>query len=140
MGLRGVRVKGGKTRDIPLPSAVMNFLTAYIERVLRKEMEIVEPDTPLFWSGSASLLGHARIDTTQIYTSIKQSQLKRAVSFYETKATKMLSEWGRAGVPGSRNRAMFLKHGTKNTNEIHLVAPPGHDRTCIIQLRDFIAR
>ena len=29
-GLRGVRVKGGKTRDIPLPSAVMNFLTAYI--------------------------------------------------------------------------------------------------------------
>ena len=90
--------------------------------------------------GSASLLGHARIDTTQIYTSIKQSQLKRAVSFYETKATKMLSEWGRAGVPGSRNRAMFLKHGTKNTNEIHLVAPTGRDRTCIIQVRDFIAR
>jgi hypothetical protein len=33
-----------------------------------------------------------RLDTTQVYTSIKPSQLKRAVSFYETKATKMLSE------------------------------------------------
>src|SRR5439155_3671106 len=50
MGLRGVRVKGGNPRDIPLPSALMNFLTAYIERVLCKEMEIVDPDTPLFWS------------------------------------------------------------------------------------------
>ena len=35
-GLRGVRVKGGKTRDIPLPSAVMQFLQAYVERVLGK--------------------------------------------------------------------------------------------------------
>ena len=147
-GLRGVRVKGGKTRDIPLPSAVTQFLAAYVERVLRKEVEALNPDTPLFWStwgrravgkthapmtgkniwrlckvygrrigypelkphdlrhGVAmevleqhhdleevrALLGHARIDTTQVYTSIKPSQLKRAVSFYEAKATKMLSE------------------------------------------------
>jgi site-specific recombinase XerD len=27
-----------------------------------------------------SLLGHARIDTTPVYTSIKPSQLKRAVA------------------------------------------------------------
>ena len=39
-----------------------------------------------------ALLGHARIDTTQIYTSIRPAQLKRAVSFYEEKALRMLSE------------------------------------------------
>jgi len=41
-GLRGVRVKGGKTRDIPLPSAVTAFLAAYVERRLRKEAEDVD--------------------------------------------------------------------------------------------------
>src|SRR2546425_2243380 len=49
-GLRGVRVKGGKTRDIPLPSAVMQFLQAYVERVLGKQIENVGPELPLFWS------------------------------------------------------------------------------------------
>ena len=39
-----------------------------------------------------ALLGHTPIDTTQIYTSIRPSQLKQSVSFYEAKATKMLSE------------------------------------------------
>ena len=39
-----------------------------------------------------ALLGQARIDTTQVSTTIKPSQLKRAVSFYEVKATKMLRE------------------------------------------------
>jgi len=32
-----------------------------------------------------ALLGHARLDTTQIYTSIRPAQLKRAVSFDEEK-------------------------------------------------------
>jgi site-specific recombinase XerD len=147
-GLRGVRVKGGKTRDIPVPSAVMTFLDAYVERVLSKEVEAVGPETPLFWStwgrravgktrapmtgkniwrlckvygqmigypelkphdlrhGVAmevleqhhdleevrALLGHARIDTTQVYTSIRPPQLKRAVEFYEEKALRMLTE------------------------------------------------
>jgi len=36
------------------------------------------------------LLGHARIDMTQIYTSIRPPQLKRVVSFYEAQATRML--------------------------------------------------
>ena len=39
-----------------------------------------------------ALLGHARIDTTQIYTTIRPPQLKRAVAFYEEKAMEMLSE------------------------------------------------
>ena len=49
-GLRGVRVKGGKTRDIPLPSAVTGFLETYLEGALTKEIATVTPDTPLFWS------------------------------------------------------------------------------------------
>ncbi|MGH9202482.1 MAG: tyrosine-type recombinase/integrase [Vicinamibacterales bacterium] len=39
-----------------------------------------------------ALLGHARIDTTQIYASIRPPQLKRAVSFYEEQATRMLAD------------------------------------------------
>ena len=39
-----------------------------------------------------ALLGHTRIDTTQIYTSIRPPQLKRAVSFYEEQAARMLTE------------------------------------------------
>jgi site-specific recombinase XerD len=37
-----------------------------------------------------ALLGHRRIDTTQIYTSIRPAQLKRVVGFYEEKAMRML--------------------------------------------------
>jgi hypothetical protein len=39
-----------------------------------------------------ALLGHARIDTTQIYANIRPAQLERAVAFFETKAIEMLSE------------------------------------------------
>jgi integrase/recombinase XerC len=146
-GLRGVYVKGGKTRDIPVPSMVTQFLQTYVERVLTAEVGKLTPDTPLFWSrwpgrqgvrrvmpihgkniwrlcktygrmigvpelkphdlrhGVAmevleqhhdleqvrALLGHTRIDTTQIYATIRPAQLKRAVSFYEEKATRLLS-------------------------------------------------
>ncbi len=147
-GLRGVRVKGGKTRDIPLPAAVMTFLHAYVERTLAQDVDAIRPETPLFWStwgrravgktrapmtgkniwrlckvygrligypelkphdlrhGVAmevleqhhdleqvrALLGHARIDTTQIYARIRPPQLKHAVAFYEHHAVRMLSE------------------------------------------------
>ena len=37
-----------------------------------------------------ALLGHARIDTTQIYASIRPPQLKRSLSFYEAKAAGVL--------------------------------------------------
>jgi site-specific recombinase XerD len=38
-----------------------------------------------------ALLGHARLDTTQIYTTIRPPQLKRAVAFYEDQAEQMLA-------------------------------------------------
>jgi site-specific recombinase XerD len=38
-----------------------------------------------------ALLGHVRIDTTQIYTKIRPPQLKRAVAFYDSAATRMLA-------------------------------------------------
>jgi len=145
-GLRGVRVKGGKQQDVPLPGPVTDFLAAYVERVLTRECRTITPETPLFWStwgrpggktrvpmqgkniwrlcktygrligypelkphdlrhGVAvevleqrhdleevrALLGHSRIDTTQIYTRIKPAQLKRAVAFYEAQARRMLT-------------------------------------------------
>src|SRR5207245_8467082 len=66
-GLRGVRVKGGKTRDIPLPSAVMQFLQAYVERVLGKQIEHVGPEIPLFWS----TWGRRGAGTTRASTRVK---------------------------------------------------------------------
>jgi site-specific recombinase XerD len=39
-----------------------------------------------------ALLGHQRVDTTQIYASIRPTQLKRAVGFYEEKARLILSQ------------------------------------------------
>ena len=49
-GLRDVPVKGGNTRDIPLPGVVMQYLHGYVSEVLAKENGSVTSDTPLFWS------------------------------------------------------------------------------------------
>jgi site-specific recombinase XerD len=38
-----------------------------------------------------ALLGHARIDTTQVYTTIRPPQLKRAVAFYDEQAARVLN-------------------------------------------------
>ncbi len=145
-GLRGVRVKGGTTRDIPVPEPVMTSLHTYVQDVLPRVVKTITPGTPLFWSkwgrpvvgrtvrpmngknlwrltkfygrligvpelkphdlrhGVAmemyaehgdlekvrALLGHKRFDTTQIYASIRPTQLKRAVGFYDEKARRML--------------------------------------------------
>ena len=73
---------------------------------------VLRHDTPL--------LGHARIDTTQIYTKIRPPQLKRAVAFYEDGAERLRSveavastpKVSRTVDPGSRNIRMFLKPGS----------------------------
>ena len=146
-GLRNVPVKGGRTRDIPLPAAVMQHLDRYVTEYLPTEVDDIKPDTPLFWStfgqrrqglvrrtmegknvwrlcktygrligypilkphdlrhGVAmevyeqhgdleqvrGLLGHARIETTQLYAQIRPAALKQAVEFYEAKALDVLS-------------------------------------------------
>ncbi len=41
--------------------------------------------------GVRALLGHVRIDATQIYTNIRPHQLKRAVAFYDEHARRVLS-------------------------------------------------
>jgi integrase/recombinase XerC len=146
-GLRGVLVKGGKTRDIPLPAVVMQYVQGYVDNVVAKECHGVTLDTPLFWSvwgrrregkvrrpmtgkniwrlckvygrilgvpelkphdlrhGVAmevygqhhdleqvrALLGHTRLETTQLYAQIQPAQLKQAVNFYEAKALEVLT-------------------------------------------------
>ena len=52
-------------------------------------MEVLEQQHDL--EQVRALLGHKRIDTTQIYASIRPAQLKRAVAFYEEKAARLLS-------------------------------------------------
>ncbi len=49
-GLRGVPVKGGKTRDIPLPGAVTQYLHDYVQNVVARDNGPVTSETPLFWS------------------------------------------------------------------------------------------
>ena len=146
-GLRCVTVKGGKTRDIPLPSVVMQFLHGYLRNVVEVENGPLTPDTPLFWSSWGRrregkvrrpmtgkniwrlckvygrligypelkphdlrhgvtmemygqhrdleqvrrLLGHAWIETTQVYAQIQPEQLKQSVSFYEARALDALT-------------------------------------------------
>ena len=151
-GLRGVGVKGGKTRDIPLPSVVMQYLYTYVDQALATQGSVT-PDTPLFWSAWGQrrigqvrrpmtgkniwrlcktygrligypmlkphdfrhgvameiygehhdleqvrgLLGHTRIETTQIYAQIQPAQLKQTVNFYEARALEVLTRETKGG-------------------------------------------
>src|ERR1043166_3812291 len=49
-GLRAVPVKGGKTRDIPLPAAVSQYIKEYVEKWVAQQHGPLTPDTPIFWS------------------------------------------------------------------------------------------
>ena len=52
-------------------------------------MEILEAQHDL--EAVRAMLGHVRLETTQIYAQIRPAQLKRAVEFYEAKALDALS-------------------------------------------------
>jgi hypothetical protein len=52
-----------------------------------------------------ALLGHARIDTTQIYTKIRPPQLKRAVAFHEDDAERLLGVEAVAPAPKVSRRS-----------------------------------
>jgi site-specific recombinase XerD len=39
-----------------------------------------------------ALLGHTRLETTQVYTTIRPAQLKDAVAFYEAQAQEMMGK------------------------------------------------
>ena len=51
-------------------------------------MEILEAQHDL--EAVRAMLGHVRLETTQIYAQIRPAQLKRAVEFYEEKALDAL--------------------------------------------------
>jgi hypothetical protein len=53
---------------------------------------------PVDLEGVRALLGHGRLDTTQLYTRIQPARLKRAVGFYEARAESR----GRPSVPSAR--------------------------------------
>lgn len=62
-----------------------------------------------------ALLGHARIDTTQIYTKIRASQVKRAVALHEDAERRSGAQAPRVSStvdPGSRNIQVLLKPGS----------------------------
>jgi len=52
-----------------------------------------------------TLLGHARTNTSQIYTRIRPPQLERAVAFYEAHAVRMLTPGAATKTPVCRARA-----------------------------------
>src|SRR5206468_515221 len=85
-GLRGVYTKGGKThgRQIGVPELKPHDLRHGVAMEMLEQHHDVEQ--------VRALLGHTRVDTTQIYATIRPAQLKRAVSFYEDKASRMLSD------------------------------------------------
>ena len=64
-------------------------------------MEILDAQHDL--QAMRAMLGHVRLETTQLYAQIRPAELKRAVAFYEAKALDGLGRRGegtREGVAG----------------------------------------
>ena len=67
-------MKGGQTRDIPLPESVMTYLHTYVER-LALAMGQIGPETPLFWSlwGRANRWEESSTDAREKYLAALQN-------------------------------------------------------------------
>ena len=160
-GLRNVFVKGGKTRDIPLPAVVTQFLQTYVDQMVAPAVGTLTHDTPLFWSewgrrykgktrapmegkniwrlcktygrligypmlkphdlrhGVAmeileaqhdleavrAMLGHVRLETTQIYAQIRPAQLSARWSF-----TRRRRSTRSAGEANGQGTVSCLRH------------------------------
>ena len=59
-----------------------------------------------------ALLGHARIDTTQVYASIRPSPAQAGGGFLRAESRGAISRMRMRTDPGSRNIRVFLKPGT----------------------------
>jgi len=73
-----------------MPSSSASMMARRYHPSASVAMEVLEQQHDL--EQVRALHGHTRIDTIQIYATIRPAQLKRAVSFYEDKAARMLSE------------------------------------------------
>ena len=76
------------------------------------------------------LLGHTRIETTQLYAQIRPAVLKQAVEFYEAKALDVLSGYAETGHAASclnpvGDATRTCSHQTPY--EIEMVAPTGFE-------------
>jgi hypothetical protein len=71
-----------------------------------------------------ALLGHQRIDTTQIYASIRPTQLKRSVEFLEAKASRMLEA-------SSDNRASCFRSVRRFSSERLQTRSVKHQRSSL---------
>ncbi len=75
-------LRGGKTRDIPLPAVVTQFLQSYVDRMVAPAVGTVTHDTPLFWAPSSNT--KRKTSTKTIWwpqrDAIKITESKSAIS------------------------------------------------------------
>ena len=72
-----------------------------------------------------AMLGHKRLETTQIYMRIRPRQLKQAVAFYDAPTQEHAGWERRRRGRGLRNLYEFLKHEAVKHQQKHLGGPNG---------------